>query len=88
MAVADPDPESPGIRFARELGLTTLEDFRDFLHPEYGVDIIAIMTPEEGVLDHILAQRSKEYRPRIIAYPVFDLFWKVITVEEEQWGGG
>lgn len=84
IAVADPDPESPGIRFARELGLTTLKDFRDFLHPEFDIDIIAIMTPEEGVLDHILERRSKDHSPRVIAYPVFQLFWKVITVEEEQ----
>ncbi|MBN2058819.1 MAG: PAS domain-containing protein [Deltaproteobacteria bacterium] len=79
-AVADPDPESPGMLLARELGLLTVRDYHQLYEPKYGIRMIILMTPENGVFDEILDSRPP--RIRVLSYHVFEILWKAIGLEE------
>ncbi len=81
-AVADPDIQDPAMVAARELGLITLEDYRDLYAPELGINLIIIMQPSEELLYDILATRPREIR--IMSYHTFRLFWDSISKEAEK----
>jgi PAS domain S-box-containing protein len=80
LAVADPDPHSPGMRLADRMGLLTFSDYHDLYDPRYNINLIVILTPEEDILRDILQTRPE--RIRILSYPVFRVFWKAIGREE------
>jgi two-component system, NtrC family, sensor kinase len=82
VAVADPDPQSPGMALAHGLGLATFADYRRLYEPRHGIDLIIILTPDPEVLETILATRPP--RIRILSYPVFLLFWQAIGREEQK----
>jgi PAS domain S-box-containing protein len=82
VAVADPEPESPGMALARRMGLATFADYRELYDSRHGIDLIIILTPEPAVFDSILATRPP--RIRILSYPVFLLFWQAIAREEQK----
>ncbi|MCU0585199.1 MAG: ATP-binding protein [Desulfobacterales bacterium] len=82
VAVADPDPESPGMALAGRLGLATFTDFRRLYDTRQAIDLIIILTPDPGVLETILATRPP--RIRILSYRVFRLFWRAIGREEQK----
>lgn len=82
LAVVDSDPRSPGMRFAKELGLLTFGDFRDLYDPRYNIHLIIILTPEQAVFDEILATRP--HRIRLMSHAVFEIFWKTISTEERK----
>lgn len=82
VAVADPDPESPGMRLAAGMGLSVFGDFRDLYDPRLDIQLIIVLTPEEQVLHEILATRPP--RIRILSYPVFQMFWTAIAAEERK----
>ena len=82
VAVADPDPSSPGILLARRLGLQTFTDYHHLYDPRHQIDLIIILTPDPRVLEDILATRPA--RIRILSYPVFGIFWKAIGREERK----
>jgi len=81
-AVADPDPESPGMGLAEQLGLLTFTDYHQLYDPRYGINLIIILTPDEEVLRDILQTRPE--RIRILSYHVFQIFWKAIGKEERK----
>jgi PAS domain S-box-containing protein len=81
-AVADPDPESPGIVLANELELLTFSDYRELFDPQYDIHLIILMTPEQSVLEDILKIRPPHIR--VLAYHVFEIFWKAIGLEERR----
>ncbi len=54
IAVADPNPDTPGMAFARELGLKTMSDYYELYLPENHIDLIIILTPGEAILEDIL----------------------------------
>ena len=81
-AVADPDPNTPGIQVAKRLGLKTVEDYHDLYSPQYDIHLIIIMTPEEQVLQDIL--ETKPSRIRVQSFEVFEISWKVISIEENK----
>lgn len=81
-AVADPDPQAPGMVAARDLGLSTLEDYKELYEPELGINLIIIMQPSEEILYDILATRPKEIR--IMSYHTFRLFWESISTEADK----
>jgi PAS domain S-box-containing protein len=83
LAVADPDPESPGMALARELGLVTFLDYHELYEPRYNINLIIILTPEEGLLKNILETRPP--RIRIMSYHVFEVFWNAIGLQERRW---
>ncbi|MGD9158148.1 MAG: ATP-binding protein [Desulfobacteraceae bacterium] len=81
-AVADPNPDSPGIVTAQKLGLVTVSDYHDLYDPAYNIHLFIILTPEQEVLDEIL--RTKPVHIRIQSYHVFNVFWKAISIEEQK----
>ena len=81
-AVADPDPDSPGIVTARKLGLITVSDYHDLYDPAYNIHLFIILTPEQEVLEKIL--KTKPAHIRIQSYHVFNVFWKAISIEEQK----
>jgi PAS domain S-box-containing protein len=82
IAVADPDPRSPGMVLADKLGLLTFNDFHRLYDRRYNVNLIIILTPDQGILEDILKTRPP--RIRILSYHVFNIFWKAIGLEERK----
>ena len=82
LAVADPDPRTPGVQIARDLGLLTFQDYHDLYDPRFNIHLIIILTPEAEIFDDILATRPP--RIRIMSYHVFEIFWNAICTEERK----
>ena len=82
VAVADTDTNSPGMRIAREMGLFTTADYHELYSPQHNIQLIAILTPEQSVLEDILG--TKPGNIRALSYHAFELFWKAIAVEERK----
>ena len=82
VGVADPDPESPGMALARQLGLATFADYRELYDHRQTIDLIIILTPEPSIFENILATRPQHIR--ILSYPVFRIFWHAIGREERK----
>jgi len=82
LAVADPDPNSPGIKLADEYGLLTFQDYHELYDRRYNINLIIILTPDQAVFDEILHTRPP--RIRILSYHVFTIFWKAIGREERK----
>ncbi|MCP4106410.1 MAG: PAS domain-containing protein [Desulfobacteraceae bacterium] len=79
IAVADSDPESPGIAAADKRGLITLSDYHDLFHPRYSIHLILILTPDENIFEDIV--KTRPFRIRILSYNVFKIFWDAIGRE-------
>lgn len=79
LAVADPNPQSPGMLFAKERGLITLADYHELYDISYDIHLIIILNPDPRILEDILKTRPP--RIRILSYHVFEIFWKVIGQE-------
>lgn len=82
IAVADPDPQAPGMQMAEELGLLTFTDYRQLYDPRYSIHLIILLTPDEDLFQDIL--NSRPSRIRIMSYSVFEVFWKAIDIEERK----
>ena len=82
LTVADPDPESPGILTATDLGLKTVNDYHELYDPEYGIDLIIHLTPAQDIFEDIF--KTKPHHIRLLSYPAFRFFWEAIHVEEEK----
>ena len=82
LAVADPDPNSPGIKLADELGLLTFNDCRQLYDRRYSIHLIIMLTPQQEIFDEIL--RTRPPRIRLLSYNVFKIFWKAIGLEERK----
>ena len=80
VAVSDPDPETPGMVLAREMGLKTETDYTVFYRSDNPIDLIILLTPEREILEDILANKPDTIR--VMAYHTFELFWKAIRVQE------
>ncbi|MFO7666889.1 MAG: ATP-binding protein [Desulfobacterales bacterium] len=82
IAVADPDPDQPGMLLATKMGLITVNDYHELYDPIYSIHLIIILRPEPFILEDILATRPT--RIRILSYHVFEIFWKAIGQEERK----
>ena len=82
LAVVDPDPETPGILYAREYGLLTFSDYHQLYDSRYNIHLIIILTPDQKIFEEILASRPP--RIRIMSYAVFEIFWNAIGSEERK----
>ncbi len=82
IAVADHDPQAPGMVLAEEQGLLTFADYHELYDPRYSIHLIILLTPEDSILEDILATRPP--RIRIMSYHVFEVFWKAIGLEERK----
>jgi len=79
VAVADPDPESPGMIMARRLGLLTVPDYTELFDPYYGIELVIILSPDQELFYQVLSDRPQNVR--IMSYQAFRLFWESITNE-------
>jgi PAS domain S-box-containing protein len=82
LAVADPDPTSPGMVLADEYGLLTFRDCRQLYDRRYNINLIIMLTPRQKIFDEVL--RTRPPRIRILSYQVFRMFWKAIGREEHK----
>ncbi|MBW2584396.1 MAG: hypothetical protein JRE36_12630, partial [Deltaproteobacteria bacterium] len=82
LAVADPDPDSPGIKLADELGLLTFRNCRQLYDRRYSIHLIIMLTPEQEIFEEVL--RTRPPRIRLLSYNVFKIFWKAIGLEERK----
>ncbi|MCL6622657.1 MAG: PAS domain-containing protein [Syntrophobacterales bacterium] len=80
IGVADPNPEAPGLRLARELGLPTYSDCMPLLAAE--PDLILELTGDAEVRDRIL--QAKGPATQIIDHVKARLFWDLLKREEER----
>ncbi|MBW2352426.1 MAG: PAS domain-containing protein [Deltaproteobacteria bacterium] len=82
VAVADPDPESPGIAFARGRGLITVSDYQDLYDTEHRINLIIVLVQDEEVFDHIL--HTKPGHIRLLSNKVFRLLWNTVAMQEQE----
>ena len=82
VAVADPDPQSPGMLVAEKLGLTTVSDYHELYGLQHDIHVFIILTPEQDILEDIL--QTKPPHIRVQSYHVFEVFWKAISIEERK----
>ncbi len=82
VAVADSDPEAPGMVMARRLGLLTVQDYSEFFDPYYGIELIIILSPDQELFYEVLASRPQNVR--IMSYQAFRMFWESITYESNK----
>ncbi|MCP4754283.1 MAG: PAS domain-containing protein [Proteobacteria bacterium] len=82
VAIADRESNSPGIVKAQELGIKTFEDYHDLYDPRYSIQLIIVLTEEDGILEDIIGTRP--YRIRILSFEVFKFLWKDIGVVEDE----
>jgi PAS domain S-box-containing protein len=82
LAVADPDPASPGRKLASKLGLLTFDDYKQLYDRRYSIHLIIILDSQPETFENILNTRPS--RIRLLAYQVFRMFWKAIAQEEQK----
>ncbi|MGA8181491.1 MAG: ATP-binding protein [Desulfobacterales bacterium] len=81
-AVADPDPESPGMVLAEKMNLLTFTDFHELYDARHNIRLIIILAPEQHLFEDILKTRPPHIR--LMAYDVFKIFWNAIAREEQK----
>lgn len=77
IAVAHPDPDAPARIFAEKIGLKVFDDYHELYNPVHSIDLIAILTPSQNILEDILA--TKPAHIRLLSYQTFKLFWDAIS---------
>lgn len=82
IAVADPDPNAPGILFAEKIGLKTVTDYHQLYSPEYNLQLLILMTPEAEILEDVLATKPKNIR--LLSFQTFEILWIAISLEERK----
>ena len=82
IAVADPDPKTPGMAFAKEMKLRTETDYHKFYAPDYNIQLIILLTPETNILEDVLA--TKPGHIRLVSYTTFEILWTAIGLEERK----
>jgi PAS domain S-box-containing protein len=82
VAVADADPQSPGMLLARKLGLITVLDYHELYETTYDIKALLLLTPDEAILEDVL--RTKPSEIRLVAYPLSRLFWSAIDAENRK----
>lgn len=78
--VADSNPDLPGMKYAREMGIPTVSDYRELYRPEHEIHLIIPLTPDEAVFQDIL--KNKPLDIRLLSFDIFDLFWRGILLED------
>ena len=82
VAVADSDPETPGMILARRLGLVVVQDYHELYDLRYDIKALVLLTPEESVLEDVL--KTKPTWIRLVAYQLSRLFWRAIDAEHQK----
>lgn len=79
IGIADPDPEAPGIRFARELGLPTFTSYEKVLAAQ--PEVILELTGDPEVREELL--QKKPPQTQVIDHIKARLFWELLRVQDE-----
>jgi two-component system NtrC family sensor kinase len=82
VAVADPDPHSPGMVLARELGLITATDYHQLYDPQHGIQAVVLLTPDKDTVADVL--QTKPAGIRFLGYDMFVLFWSALNAEQQK----
>jgi len=82
MAVADPDPQAPGMVLAGERGLLTFSDYHRLYDPRYNIHLIITLTPDKDIFRDILETRPLHIR--VMSYHVFEVFWQAIETQSRR----
>ena len=80
VAVADINPQAPGLLFAKEKGIYTTSDYHDFLHME-NLDAVIELTGKEELLTDVL--RHKRADVRVYDYAISRLMSDMVTFRGE-----
>lgn len=81
MGVADPNPQAPGLAYARRHGIFTARDYHD-LYKLKPLDLIIEVTGKRAVRDEIVY--SKPRHIRIMDHAAANLFWDFLQLEDER----
>ncbi|MEW6326971.1 MAG: response regulator [Thermodesulfobacteriota bacterium] len=79
--VADINVEAPGMKYAKEKGLLTTTDYREF-YTLPNLDLIIELTGNDRVLEEILQTRPAHVK--VMDHVTARLFWDVIQIEEQK----
>jgi len=82
VAVADPDPNAPGIILARDVGLVVVSDYHELYEPRHHIDLIIDLVPDEAIFSDIL--ETKPTTIRLLSNRVFRLLWNTVTLQEKE----
>lgn len=82
VAVADPDTESPGVAFARGLGLITVSDYQELYNSKHDINLIIVLSTDEEIFDDIL--HTKPGHIRLLSNKVFRLLWETVAMQEQE----
>lgn len=78
--VADPNPDAPGSRYARELGVELVTtDYRDLLKLD-ALELLIELTGSESIREEL--ERSRPRGVQLIDHFGASLFWELYTAEE------
>lgn len=80
VAVADPDEEATGIQLAREKGICTTADYRDFYRIE-DLDLVIELTGREELLEDFLKHHPAKVR--VLEAAISRLFGDILRYREE-----
>jgi len=81
VGVADLSEDAPGVLYARQKGIYTTTDYRDFFSFA-DLHLLIEITGREDVLEEIMRIKPKEVR--VIDHLSARLFWDLIEVQEEK----
>ena len=82
VALADTQTESPSMVLAKNLGLHTPADYHELYGPKFDLHLIITLTEDTKVFEDIL--KTKPAHIRLMAYPVFKMFWEALSLERER----
>ena len=80
VAVADINPQAPGLVVAKEKGIFTTNDYHDFLHME-NLDAVIELTGKEELLTDVLRQKRPDVR--VYDYAISRLMSDMVTFRGE-----
>ena len=82
VAVADPDTESPGVVFARGLGLITVSDYHELYNLRHDINLIIVLSTDNEILDDIL--QTKPRHIHVLSNEDLRLSWKTVAIREQE----
>jgi two-component system, NtrC family, sensor kinase len=82
VAVADPDPNSPGMVMAKRLGLIAETDHHRLYDPRLGIHVLVFLTADKAILADVL--QTKPDSIRMLGYDEFMLFWGALNAEQQK----
>jgi two-component system, NtrC family, sensor kinase len=80
VAVADINPQAPGLLFAKENGIYTTSDYHDFLNME-NLDAVIELTGKEELLTDVLKHKRPDVR--VYDYAISRLMSDIVTLRGE-----